>query len=126
MLLWKRMPKAMEPGLETAKDWVRPATRKGPTSPAVNSVYASPPVILCCEMATASPQPSQPLVLVTELPLAVVLTRLVHVTAWQLLGDGVGAADGGGVGAGAGAGAGAGRGAGPRAGGPARATAPPT
>ena len=33
-----RAEEAMEPGLETAKDWVRPATRKGPTSPAVNSV----------------------------------------------------------------------------------------
>src|SRR2546427_12676010 len=74
-------------------------------------------------MAPASLQPSQPLVLVTELPLAVVLTRLVHVTAWPLLGDGGGAEDGGGVGAGAGAGAGAGVGAGAAAPAPAMAAA---
>src|SRR5947199_7392691 len=43
-------------------------------------------------MAPASLQPSQPLVLVTELPFAVTLTRLVQTTGWAAPPSGAGGA----------------------------------
>src|SRR6266436_733612 len=51
-------------------------------------------MIFCCEMAPASLQPSQPDVLVTELPFAVAFTRLVHVTVSAAAVLGAGADDG--------------------------------
>src|SRR5262245_25722329 len=103
----------MVPGLETENDCVRPAVRSGPLAPAVNCAKPSPEVMRCCVMAPASLQPSQPLVLVTELPLAVALTTLIHVALCAVppLEDVDGAGVGAGVGAVAGAGVGAGAGA---------------
>src|SRR5439155_11923834 len=59
---------------------VRPRTRSVPGSEAVNSTYPPMEPIDCRELAPASAQPSQPPVFVSELPLAVTLTRLVQVT----------------------------------------------
>src|SRR5881397_985335 len=71
----RRMPKAIVAGSVTLKPWARPATRSGPVAP-------------------ASLHPSQPAVLVSELPLAVTLTGLLHVTlAGAGLGPGLGAGE---------------------------------
>src|SRR5207244_10351612 len=58
---------------------LRPIERCVPGD-AVNSTYPSPPLIVCWEIAPASPHPSQPAVLVNELPLAVAFTTLVQTT----------------------------------------------
>src|SRR5687767_3650803 len=59
---------------------LKPAKRTRFVSETVNSKYPSPELICCRETAPASSQPSQPLVFLSELPVAVTLTRLVQVT----------------------------------------------